>query len=410
MLINSALSFAIRNSKQSIEYLINDTFTTDRSAGTISDTEAEPGEGRRFVIDTNNKVSLSGGQLLFTAGGVAATDQLYYNPVKRAIGRLVIAQVGGITETFGIGFDAATASPPTAGVVAYGIRFAGGGRTLQVQNNAVPLSVGNWALTTTYQIAVIARSPGTYFLIKGGVFIGWTLLWVSNIGVQVELYPAVVIDSATAVFAVDYMRVSSLQWLPDPLLSDGFSVLSSSDGKGHNEGVAGSYGSGGNLKSYTSIGTWAISNGLINASALSGGLSFYYSSVVADVIITAKLTRSGGNVGLVLRYVDSSNYIICYHNGTNVILTKRLIAVDVVVQTTAITYVAGAELRVICVGSAFRIYYNNTLVGSEKTIADAAVQSSTNFGLYTTNTGNTIDDLTMYARGTNNEYSILDSV
>jgi hypothetical protein len=68
-------------------------------------------------------------------------------------------------------------------------------------------------------------------------------------------------------------------------------------------------------------------------------------------------------------------------------------------------------LRVVASGSAFRVYYNNAAVGTEQTISDAALQSGTAHGLYTTDTGNTFDDFTVYARGTDGEYdTILDAI
>lgn len=393
------------------DYLLNDTFTTDRAAGAVNGTDAEPGPGRRVVIDTNNKVSLSGGQLLFATGGVAQADpQLYYTPVARAAGRLVVAQLGGITETIGIGFDAAGASPHTAGSAVYGVRFAGSSRTLQVYNNAVPLSVGNWAAATTYQIAVVARATGTLFFIKGGAFTGWTMLWHSSVGTQADLYPAAVVDSATAVFAADYIRVPSARWLPAPILSDGFSAWGSSDGLGHAEGIAGGLGSGGAGLAYTTVGTWGASGGVAAASALNGGFAIAYRALsTADIIASVKVARAGGDAGLILRYTDSNNHITCHHNGTNVVLLKKAAGVATTVQSTAATYVAGAELRVVADGTAFRVYYNNALVGSAQTISDAEIQSATNVGLYTTNTGNTFDDFTVYARGTGGEHSALDA-
>jgi hypothetical protein len=127
------------------------------------------------------------------------------------------------------------------------------------------------------------------------------------------------------------------------------------------------------------------------------------------VIATVKVTVAGGVAGLVLRYVDANNYIICHHDATNVLLVKRVAGVDTTVQTTAATYVAGAELRVIAEATKFRIFYNNLAVGTEQTIADATLLSPLKHGLYSTNVGNTFDDLVIRARGTGGEYAALDA-
>jgi hypothetical protein len=76
---------------------------------------------------------------------------------------------------------------------------------------------------------------------------------------------------------------------------------------------------------------------------------------------------------------------------------------------TAATYSAGADMRVICDATKFRLYYNNALVGTEQAIADAGLQSGTKQGLYTSDTGNTFDDLRVFARGTGGEYAALDN-
>ena len=135
----------------------------------------------------------------------------------------------------------------------------------------------------------------------------------------------------------------------------------------------------------------------------------YRALSTADIIASVKVTRAGGDAGLILRYTDSNNHITCHHNGTNVVLLKKAAGVATTVQSTAATYVAGAELRVVADGTAFRVYYNNALVGSAQTISDAEIQSATNVGLYTTNTGNSFDDFTVYARGSGGQHAALDA-
>lgn len=395
-------------------YLLNDTFTSDRAAGAVNGTNAEPGPGRRSVTDGNSKMSLSGGQLVVVTGGVGqANPQLLLTPVSRTPGRLVVAQVGGITETFAVGFDAATASPVTSGAAVFGIRFAGSSRTLQIYSSALPLSVGNWATATTYQIAVVARETAASYFIKGGAFTNWTLLWTGALGAfgaAPLLYPAFVPDAATAVYVADYIRVPSALWLPTPLLSDGFSAWGTSDGLGHAEGVAGGLGSGGSGLTYTVTGTWGAAGGVASASALSSGSAIAYAETgKADALVSVAFTRAGGDGGLLLRFADSNNFMSCRHDGTNVVLIKKVAGSNTTVRTTAATYVAGAALTAALEGTKVRIYYNNALVGAEDTIADAALVAATKHGLYTTNTGNTFDNLVCYARGSGGEYAALDA-
>jgi hypothetical protein len=59
-----------------------------------------------------------------------------------------------------------------------------------------------------------------------------------------------------------------------------------------------------------------------------------------------------------------------------------------------------------CIGTAARLFYNNALVGSGS--VNAAL-TGTRAGLYTTDTGNTIDNFVVYAAGTSSEYGFLSS-
>lgn len=79
------------------------------------------------------------------------------------------------------------------------------------------------------------------------------------------------------------------------------------------------------------------------------------------------------------------------------------------VMATGITYSAGARLVVTKDDTKYRVYYNNALVGTEQTIADAGIISNTLHGLFSTDASNTLDDFVVYARGNEGQYSALDS-
>lgn len=382
-------------------YLLNDTFTTDRSAGAVNGTDAEPGPGRRTVTDGNSKLSIAGGAVSLATGGVGAGNPgLYYGELARVVGLLYVASITPNTATFQLGWETNTAAS-----IAHGWRL-GGASTMMAFVNGSPLVVGAWA-ADAQSFACAARASGFFYLQKanGGQ---WLLHWISTAGSQGPLRPALVAESKAAVVTADYIRVPALKWLPAPLLSDGFSVINASDGRGHAEGVAASVGLGGLGRYYSVVGTWGVSGGALSASALSGGYAIRYAALGADVVATVKVTRGGGDAGLLLRFTDSNNHITCHLNGTNVILLKKVAGSSTTVQSTAATYSAGAELRVVATGTKFRVYYNNVLIGSEQTISDSALQSATNVGVYSTNTGNSFDDLTVYPRGSNGEYDILD--
>jgi len=251
-----------------------------------------------------------------------------------------------------------------------------------------------------YDIAVILRAPaGAFYLIRGGIYAAWTLAWLNTIRAAANVYPGIITNSAT--FTADEIGIRTTRWLPTPLLSDGFGgTFGTSDGLGHAEGVTGGLGSGGGGVAWTAqIGTWANAAGVCGATALAGGIAIATAETTkADVLHSAKCTRSAGNVGVVVRYADADNYVYAIHNGTNALLVKRVATVETTLINAAATYAAGAVLRVIPDGTSFDLFYNNAKIGTTQTISDAALQTGTAHGLYTSNTGNTFDDAQAWKR------------
>lgn len=135
----------------------------------------------------------------------------------------------------------------------------------------------------------------------------------------------------------------------------------------------------------------------------------------ADVVATVKITRSAGTFSGLVVALDSAstpaNFIIVYIDGNgNVNVDKMVSGTRTNVASTAITYSAGAPLRVIKDDTKVRVYYNDVQVGSELTISDVSVIDNTLHGLFATDAGNTFDNYTLYARGTNGEYAYLDTL
>jgi len=82
---------------------------------------------------------------------------------------MLIAQAVSTNETFAIGFD-----PNQLTAINHAVRWAGSSRTWQVYVNGLGLSVGNWTIGATYNIAVVMRATGAYFFAKIGG--NWQLL------------------------------------------------------------------------------------------------------------------------------------------------------------------------------------------------------------------------------------------
>lgn len=124
-------------------------------------------------------------------------------------------------------------------------------------------------------------------------------------------------------------------------------------------------------------------------------LNVHQATVTANVNMTL---TAGTDAGLVLN-LDSSaypnNFILAYHDGTNVHLVKVVAGVYTSLINTAATYVAGAKLTVSRSGNVYTVTYNGSQVGSPTTISDNEIINNTLVGLFDTY-GNTFDNFTVY--------------
>lgn len=127
-----------------------------------------------------------------------------------------------------------------------------------------------------------------------------------------------------------------------------------------------------------------------------------------DSIVTASLANSpaGTQAGICMAIDSASDPkygLFAYHDGTNCKLDKLINGTWTNVISAAATWADNAEIRLIRDGQTYRLYYNNAQVGTTQTIAD--VGGSTKHGIFSTYSGNQIDNFTVYARGTSSEYN-----
>lgn len=392
-------------------YLLNDTYTTNRSAGAVSGTNAEPGPGRRVVADSESKLSLASGRVEISGGKASPSWSdpiLYYPPQTRQAGRILMFRGVslGATQNAAVGWSqSAGGDPANRQAIFY---FADTGPRLFCPTSTIGPAVATWATATPYDIAAVLRSAGAYFFIKGGAWAEWSLLWFRDAGATATLYP--IAESRNVAVGWDRVLIPAERWLPVPLASDGFSAWGTTDGLGHAEGVAGGLGSGGAGLSWDDVGGSGWSD-VAGQAAPAGGSGIEYAVVdtgVADVLATVKFTRDSDYGGLIVRYADGDNYVRAIHNGTNAQLIKVVNGTPTTLINTAATYAAGAEIRVTCAGQKFRLFYGNVAIGAEQTIADASLQGGTKQGLISLDGANRFDDFMVYAVGTGGEYSELD--
>jgi hypothetical protein len=138
----------------------------------------------------------------------------------------------------------------------------------------------------------------------------------------------------------------------------------------------------------------------------------------ANVLASVEITKTGGGsdglqAGLVTN-LDSAatpaNFVISYLDGASNCKMDKNVAgayTNLISTATGCTYSAGKAMVVVKDDTAYRLYYNDTFIGTQQTVSDAGIISNTLHGLFSTG-GATFDDLVIYSRGTENQYSILE--
>jgi len=172
--------------KAPVVYLLRDEFATDLAAGSVDGTSAEPGPGTRKVIDTESKLSISTDRMYISGGKSSPAygdPSLWYPAIPRAEGYAIINSVNMTDDT------------KTIRALAFSTAQSGGGTYYIGLGNTVigteQMAVGSFAGSTTYELALVQRGVGMIYLIKGGAFTTWTVLWVSNTGNDASLYPGI---------------------------------------------------------------------------------------------------------------------------------------------------------------------------------------------------------------------------
>jgi len=382
------------------QYLLDDEFTDTRAAGSVNGTPATPGPGTRTLTDTGNLVSVGAGNS--TANGAGTTgDPVFYvlETIARQSGRVILFKMTGQANTYwGVSSNIAaltTSGEPFFRAITTGIHY----RLAAVTPLPYLGVLANFSVT-----ALVLRTAGAYLF---GYDTQWKMLYSLTTGANTPL--AVVNALCSGIVAItfteDFVRVPITLWLPIPSAYDTFTRANGALGSTE---ATGPDGQGCTSTAWAdSVGTWAIAGNVATCTALAGGIGIAtVDTGVISAVMRTTITRAGDEVGIVLRYVDADNYVRGVHDGTNCQLIKRVAGVETTVITAAVAIGAG-DIRVISDGTSFSLYLNNAIVGATSVIADAALQTGTRQGLFTTNVGNTMDLFQVFARGTGDEYAAL---
>lgn len=371
-----------------VSYDYRDEFTTDRAAGAIDGTAVEPADGSttRTVTDAGSDATIVDRWLRLETGAIGNPGYWLNVAISREAGMAAVTKYRPLTKNTSVaGWDNDKAGNPRHAF------FFGSSNLSVFDNNKAPI-IGDYSADQEYDLTVILRSNGAHYFIRGGSeYPEQTLVWSVVSTTLTPLYPYLSGGAARGRYA--YIRIPTERWLPTPLVSDGFSSWGSSDGLGHLEGAA-ALGAGGSGVAWADdVGTW-VASGTANASALDGGEAIATASAALNVNAEVTPTRAGGEVGVIVRYVDDSNYVVALHDGTDLILRKVVAGTPAAVASY--TGVIG-DIEIHCHGTSFMVF----LAGTRRinsTISDAVLQTGTAVGLYTTNTGNTFDNLEVWSR------------
>jgi hypothetical protein len=115
----------------------------------------------------------------------------------------------------------------------------------------------------------------------------------------------------------------------------------------------------------------------------------------ANCDLSAAIWRTAGTQAGLCARLDSAtspaNFIIAYESGAGRVRVDKCVAgVYTNVIDGAVTYSAGATLRLVCSGNDVSCYYNGTQVGTTQTVSDAGIVSNVRHGKFSTYASNTL--------------------
>ena len=117
----------------------------------------------------------------------------------------------------------------------------------------------------------------------------------------------------------------------------------------------------------------------------------------ASAKIHTLTTGTQAGVGALLDSASNpQNFLIAYHDGTNVRLEKCVSGVYTQLISTAVTFVSNAQIEIRRPsGNTFQLWYNGTQRGTDQTISDSGIINNNLYGIFSTYSGNLISEFTL---------------
>jgi hypothetical protein len=203
------------------DYELLDEFTTDDASPVASPRTAEPGSGELNFVQNDGTFAIASGGLDFTAQTTVNWPDLgFYGTVggsglARAAGRALMSDIEVDTDNkqhlFAWQDSAATADYNTS---AHTLLFPPASsfptQSIWALANAAETRLYEpiWNPPGTFQVALVLRAEGCFFLIKGGVYTEWTLVYPGYGLTTTPLWPA--FSNADQSGTLDNFRVVNL--------------------------------------------------------------------------------------------------------------------------------------------------------------------------------------------------------
>lgn len=202
-------------------YLLRDTFSVDKAAGSVNGSLCDTGQART-VTDSGNRVSIAGGSLVQSGNHAAAGDPgLWYPSIPRVVGQVLGFQITPVTNAalMAVGFDV-----NQAGFLAAGFYFQNAGDLRIVDGAGGQVLVVGTYTATSYFVKIIPRATGYWLFIKGGLFINWTLYYICPNGSNATIFPNIGAGGAGANggSSFDFDNIPISIYIPQPLAYDTF--------------------------------------------------------------------------------------------------------------------------------------------------------------------------------------------
>ncbi|MEP7291108.1 MAG: hypothetical protein ABI835_04965 [Chloroflexota bacterium] len=360
-------------------YLLRVEFATDDPAPIASPYSGEVGSLN--IVDTGNKLSVSGGELVPVGASSGASDPALVSAASfaRLAGRTFAARAKVVTAsgqsgvTTALAGFASSSSPSENNFVGIGL-LIGGTSVVVVDSNGYTLTAEPISGDVYYTVHVVLRSAGAY------LFFEKKLVWVVTVGTPTPLYPAVYhnVLSGRSLFGLDYLRLRDLS---SPFDTDyGIATL-------HTAALSGS--------DYA-----AVANGIFDLVVSAPG------SLAGSAGL--KFRKNGGDYWKV--YFDSAGALLLQRYDSNVAQGS-----PVTLATSVISGSATRTLRVVATGTKLDFFTQSGTTWTKRGSSQTDSDLSANTGLSPfadsawTSGGGALGQIDAWAR-TASPYDLLDSV